>query len=195
MASAPSEIQTPPPAPISDDEDTAADLPLTMAASVVLTSLPRDAAKALEGAGELKQDKGIYFVPITYSSLDLPVWCPHPLMASLYFSTRPPNSPRSGVHNFTSTCFPFCIFPNKLFLSFSRFCCLFRLLRPLSLRLAQPAPVGGGAISLISVCRSDGALPARGFGAAPAAARLQGVIGAALRDGGAVPAAEVGGPR
>ena len=100
MASAPSEIQTPPPAPISDDEDTAADLPLTMAASVVLTSLPRDAAKALEGAGELKQDKGIYFVPITYSSLDLPVWCPHPLMASLYFSTRPPNSPRSSVQNF-----------------------------------------------------------------------------------------------
>ncbi|OCK91518.1 ubiquitin-like protein [Cenococcum geophilum 1.58] len=65
MASAPSEIQTPPPAPISDDEDTAADLPLTMAASVVLTSLPRDAAKALEGAGELKQDKvTVRFQPV-----------------------------------------------------------------------------------------------------------------------------------
>ena len=118
MASAPSEVQTPPPAPISDDEDTAADLPLTMAASVVLTSLPRDAAKALEGAGELKQDKGIYFVPFSYSSLDLPIWCSRPLTASPSFSTRPPNSPRSGVQNFASLCFPFCIFPNKLFLSF-----------------------------------------------------------------------------
>ncbi|OCL08874.1 APG12-domain-containing protein [Glonium stellatum] len=65
MASAPSEAQTPPPAPISDDEDTAADLPLTMAASVVLTSLPRDAAKALEGAGELQQSKGIQFGALT----------------------------------------------------------------------------------------------------------------------------------
>jgi len=65
MASAPSEVQSPPPAPISDDEDTAADLPLTMAASVVLTSLPRDAAKALEGAGELKQDKvTVRFQPV-----------------------------------------------------------------------------------------------------------------------------------
>lgn len=65
MASAPSEAQTPPPAPISDDEDTAADLPLTMAASVVLTSLPRDAAKALEGAGELQQSKvTVRFQPV-----------------------------------------------------------------------------------------------------------------------------------
>ncbi|KAF2804623.1 APG12-domain-containing protein [Mytilinidion resinicola] len=38
--------------PIEDEED-ATDIPLTMAASVVLTSLPRDAAHALEGAGEL----------------------------------------------------------------------------------------------------------------------------------------------
>lgn len=45
-------------APIPDDDDQAADLPLTMAASVVLTSLPRDAHEALEGAGELAQDKG-----------------------------------------------------------------------------------------------------------------------------------------
>ena len=47
----------------------------------------------------------------------------------------------------------------------------------------------------MSACHSDGALPTRGLGAAPAAARLQGVISAALRDGGAVPAAEAGGPR
>jgi len=45
-------------APIPDDDEQAADLPLTMAASVVLTSLPRDAHEALEGAGELPQDKG-----------------------------------------------------------------------------------------------------------------------------------------
>jgi hypothetical protein len=110
MASAPSEIQTPPPAPISDDEDTAADLPLTMAASVVLTSLPRDAAKALEGAGELKQDKGIYFVPITYYSLDLPVWCPRPLMASLSFSTRPPIRPAAVSRILHPCAFPFAYF-------------------------------------------------------------------------------------
>ena len=95
MASAPSEVQTPPPAPISDDEDTAADLPLTMAASVVLTSLPRDAAKALEGAGELKQDKGIYSVPFSYSSLDLPIWCPRPLMTSPSFKFAPRRCPES----------------------------------------------------------------------------------------------------
>ncbi|KAF2429313.1 APG12-domain-containing protein [Tothia fuscella] len=44
----------PSPAPIVPDEaDTDADLPLTMAASVVLTGLPRDAKSALEGAGDL----------------------------------------------------------------------------------------------------------------------------------------------
>ena len=43
--------------PIPDDEQ-AADLPLTMAASVVLTSLPQDAHQALQGAGELEQEKG-----------------------------------------------------------------------------------------------------------------------------------------
>jgi ubiquitin-like protein ATG12 len=45
-----------PPSPqplVPDDEDADADLPLTMAASVVLTALPRDAKSALEGAGEL----------------------------------------------------------------------------------------------------------------------------------------------
>ncbi|OCK77564.1 APG12-domain-containing protein [Lepidopterella palustris CBS 459.81] len=57
--------QTPPPVPIPDDEDTAADLPLTMAASVVLTSLPRDAAKALQGAGELGVEKvTVRFQPV-----------------------------------------------------------------------------------------------------------------------------------
>ncbi|KAI9712692.1 MAG: Ubiquitin-like protein [Bogoriella megaspora] len=51
-------------APIPDD-DQAADLPLTMAASVVLTSLPQDAHQALEGAGELEQEKvNIRFQPV-----------------------------------------------------------------------------------------------------------------------------------
>ncbi|KAI9835918.1 MAG: Ubiquitin-like protein [Sarea resinae] len=43
-------------APIPDDEH-ALDAPLTMAASVVLTSLPRDAHAALEDAGALEQKK------------------------------------------------------------------------------------------------------------------------------------------
>jgi hypothetical protein len=41
------------PAPIPDDTDPDADMPLTMAASVVLTSLPKDAKSALEEAGDL----------------------------------------------------------------------------------------------------------------------------------------------
>lgn len=41
-----------------EEEDNAADLPLTMAASVILDHLPRDAHRALETAGELEQAKG-----------------------------------------------------------------------------------------------------------------------------------------
>jgi ubiquitin-like protein ATG12 len=48
-----------PKARLSDDEtEEQAELPLTMAASVVLTSLPKDAHKALEGAGEPEVEKG-----------------------------------------------------------------------------------------------------------------------------------------
>ncbi|KAF2830563.1 APG12-domain-containing protein [Ophiobolus disseminans] len=39
------------------DEDDTTEAPLTMAASVVLTNLPRDASKALENAGELAIQK------------------------------------------------------------------------------------------------------------------------------------------
>ena len=39
-------------------EDNVAEMPLTMAASVVLDQLPKDAHKALETAGELTQAKG-----------------------------------------------------------------------------------------------------------------------------------------
>lgn len=39
------------------DEDDTSEAPLTMAASVVLTNLPRDASKALETAGNLKVEK------------------------------------------------------------------------------------------------------------------------------------------
>ncbi|GAB7357542.1 hypothetical protein MBLNU459_g0059t1 [Dothideomycetes sp. NU459] len=48
--------QTPPDAPIEEDAH-AGEMPLTMAASVVLDHLPRDAHQALEGAGELAQAK------------------------------------------------------------------------------------------------------------------------------------------
>jgi len=41
------------------DENDDADLPLTMAASVVLTALPTDAKSALEGAGHVGVDKGM----------------------------------------------------------------------------------------------------------------------------------------
>lgn len=39
------------------DEDDTTEAPLTMAASVVLTNLPRDASKALETAGNLPVEK------------------------------------------------------------------------------------------------------------------------------------------
>ncbi|KAI4916599.1 Ubiquitin-like protein [Alternaria infectoria] len=39
------------------EEDDATEAPLTMAASVVLTNLPKDASKALEGAGNLAVQK------------------------------------------------------------------------------------------------------------------------------------------
>lgn len=52
---------TPPDAPIEEEEDAhAGELPLTMAASVVLDHLPRDAHQALEGAGELALAKGLF---------------------------------------------------------------------------------------------------------------------------------------
>lgn len=44
--------------PIPDD-DHEADLPLTMTASVVLTSLPRDATAALKDAGAFDKPKGM----------------------------------------------------------------------------------------------------------------------------------------
>ena len=56
MASS-SSSQTPPDAPVEEEEN-AADMPLTMAASVVLDQLPKDAHQALETAGELEQAKG-----------------------------------------------------------------------------------------------------------------------------------------
>lgn len=43
---------------LEQSEDNTADLPLTMAASVVLDHLPRDAHRALETAGELELAKG-----------------------------------------------------------------------------------------------------------------------------------------
>jgi len=41
------------------EEDDTTEAPLTMAASVVLTNLPKDASKALETAGNLAVQKGI----------------------------------------------------------------------------------------------------------------------------------------
>ncbi|CBX91604.1 similar to gi/166989543/sp/A7EAE5.2/ATG12_SCLS1 RecName: Full=Autophagy-related protein 12; AltName: Full=Autophagy-related ubiquitin-like modifier atg12 [Plenodomus lingam JN3] len=42
---------------IPDEDSTTTDAPLTMAASVVLAQLPRDAARALEGAGGVGVEK------------------------------------------------------------------------------------------------------------------------------------------
>lgn len=51
-------------APIPDEEDHEADLPLTMTASVVLTSLPRDAHAALAAAGAFEKEKSNIIPPL-----------------------------------------------------------------------------------------------------------------------------------
>lgn len=48
------------PAERAIEEDDQTEAPLTMAASVVLTNLPRDASKALETAGNLLIEKSTY---------------------------------------------------------------------------------------------------------------------------------------
>jgi hypothetical protein len=61
--SSPAPPGTPPgTAPIPDEQEADADLPLTMAASVFLTGLPKDAKSALEGAGDMPRgyEKGMF---------------------------------------------------------------------------------------------------------------------------------------
>ena len=48
------------PAERAIEEDARTEAPLTMAASVVLTNLPRDASAALETAGNLSIEKSMY---------------------------------------------------------------------------------------------------------------------------------------
>lgn len=56
MASTPVPSTSPEEAAFEDDD--VAELPMTIAASVVLEQLPRDAHRALETAGEITQEKG-----------------------------------------------------------------------------------------------------------------------------------------
>ena len=58
-------------APIPDEEEHEADLPLTMTASVILTSLPRDAHAALAAAGAFEKEKST-----------LPIAPPRPILPS-----------------------------------------------------------------------------------------------------------------
>lgn len=55
---------SPPSAPAEEEAENAADMPLTLAASVVLDQLPKDATQALETAGELSQPKGPHYPSI-----------------------------------------------------------------------------------------------------------------------------------
>jgi hypothetical protein len=80
-SSSPSTRPLAPPSPeaqaLDDEDDAAADLPMTMAASVVLEHLPKDAHQALETAGALEQEKGTHYkrnrisdrLPISSSTL------------------------------------------------------------------------------------------------------------------------------
>lgn len=61
-----------PPEPSVDEAD--ATLPMTMAASVVLDNLPKDATRALETAGEIELAKGMLLVLLaTYLPISLPL--------------------------------------------------------------------------------------------------------------------------
>lgn len=51
-------VEISPEVPIPDDDNNEPEMPLTMAASMILTTLPKDAHVALEGAGDLPQAKG-----------------------------------------------------------------------------------------------------------------------------------------
>jgi ubiquitin-like protein ATG12 len=53
----------------AEEDNPAADLPLTMAASVILDHLPKDAHQALETAGELEQAKGTPTISSTPSGV------------------------------------------------------------------------------------------------------------------------------
>jgi hypothetical protein len=66
------------------EEDDTTEAPLTMAASVVLTNLPKDASKALETAGNLAIQKGT----IRFLSLSLNLTKQRP-PSSTYFPTHP----------------------------------------------------------------------------------------------------------
>jgi ubiquitin-like protein ATG12 len=56
MSTSPSPSHTPDPSQIPD-RTTSPDLPLTLASSMILTSLPRDAASALSSAGDFPKPK------------------------------------------------------------------------------------------------------------------------------------------
>lgn len=77
-----------PPEPDVNDAD--ATLPMTMAASVVLDNLPKDATRALETAGEIELAKGMY--PFFSSS---PSKSPDPPAALLARTQEPICSLRS----------------------------------------------------------------------------------------------------
>jgi len=52
------------PDPQIEGEKESANMPMTMAASVVLEQLPKDAHKALETAGDLEKEKGMSGISI-----------------------------------------------------------------------------------------------------------------------------------
>ena len=93
MAASPKSTFTPPPeAPIPDDDHLAASLQLPLSASVVLSSLPRDAQAALAKVDDLEGKKGMH-LPSTQKDA-----CAHTNLSSSNYSLsthrlRPSTSP------------------------------------------------------------------------------------------------------
>jgi hypothetical protein len=82
---------------IPEEDDDTTEAPLTMAASVVLTNLPKDASKALETAGNLAVQKGTpycHFIHTYYSGVTSTKYLllhpplPMPLPASSHPNTQ-----------------------------------------------------------------------------------------------------------
>lgn len=102
MASSPPQAPSPEAAAVEEDDDAAADLPMTMAASVVLEHLPKDAHKALETAGELEQEKGKVHDRAEHSNLVS-------LVSRIRHDQRPPTLSHRHPHDTiisTPSCFP-----------------------------------------------------------------------------------------
>jgi hypothetical protein len=83
------------------EEDDTTEAPLTMAASVVLTNLPKDASKALETAGNLAIQKGAHSLLLPPPVYQIILFHPHP--HPTHILTHPRSNNPSPTHRLRPT--------------------------------------------------------------------------------------------